>query len=187
MTAAVDENIRLIKGHRCNEKQRKVRTYPFQVSVGCVVCMEVVETFRHVQQLEEILSVKCQLQKKTYQANSICAWIFVGIVGYCSIRHPFRNQLQGILRNSDECNDVRMLQPFPRDSLLVKRLRDDRHPRRARKDNPTQNTNLLDRLTNFLRNPRVLDADLAAVVSAFPYFGEATEGEWMIPHSGEIA
>jgi len=51
---------------------------------------------------------------------------------------------------------------------------------------PIPDTNLGDNLKICLGNPWALDADLPAVVSAFPYLGGATGGDWVITNSGEI-
>ena len=60
VAAIVDENVGLDQDHQCGLKRSRESTYPFQVSVNRKVCMEVVETLCHIQQLGKItLSIKC--------------------------------------------------------------------------------------------------------------------------------
>ena len=49
-----------------------------------------------------------------------------------------------------------------------------------------QGTNLFNGLVIFHANPQMLDKHLLVVMGAFPYVGDATEGDWAIAHSGDL-
>jgi len=49
-----------------------------------------------------------------------------------------------------------------------------------------QNANLLKVLVIIRGNPQRLDRDSLVVISAFPYVGDGTGGDWAITHSGDL-
>jgi len=56
MTVVVDDNVGLAKCCQYGLKRHREVTCPFQVTVYCTVCVKVVETLRHIQQLGGITS-----------------------------------------------------------------------------------------------------------------------------------
>jgi len=59
-----------------------------------------------------------RLQERTHQVDPTCAWISLDEFRQSFVRHPLRDDLQRVFRDTDERDNVRVSKHFPDGDLF---------------------------------------------------------------------